>query len=116
MISKRLVLQLFVFVPGMMLIGCGQSPTNPANQSAMTYTQLKSDVLTPKCVGCHGGKAGLFVLTHSSIRTFVIPGNPAGSLLFQVVNSNQMPPHGPPLTASEKQEISDWIAGGAMNN
>jgi hypothetical protein len=83
---------------------------------APTYTQLESDILSPICSSCHGGSGGLFVLVYSSISTFVTPGNPSGSTLYQEVSSNAMPQGGPPLSATQKQEISDWISAGALNN
>jgi hypothetical protein len=44
----------------------------------------------------------------------VIPGNAAGSTLYQEVNGGGMPLGGAPLSAVQIQSIADWINQGAL--
>lgn len=83
------------------------------------------------CYRCHGGanglNAGLDVLSQESLlqprgegaieTAFVIPGDPANSLLWQAIESEYMPLEGSreaeDLTADDRMAIRDWIAAGA---
>jgi len=68
---------------------------------------------------CHGGTVSPNLTTYAGIKSMVVPGNPAGSKLFQLVttsNLNQaMPPvnYGVDLSITEKTKIYNWIANGA---
>jgi mono/diheme cytochrome c family protein len=82
-------------------------------------------VFAAKCAGCHGadlpkpqGRFG-YVLDLRRLAAspeIVIPGRPAESELWQLVEHDEMPPpdspHGP-LTAAEKETVRAWIAAGA---
>ena len=92
-------------------LGAGYSYVTPP-----TYTSLKADVLTSRCLSCHGSSGGFSTEFYSQIITRVSVGNPAGSLLYQRVANDSMPTSGGPLTAAQKQKIFDWIADGAPNN
>jgi mono/diheme cytochrome c family protein len=93
-----------------------------ANPEA-TYTWLAANVFAKSCAGCHGagsaaGKVDLS--SYNAILTgpnqIVVAGNPAKSILFTVVNTGAMPKRAAKLPADQIQAISDWIAGGALNN
>jgi hypothetical protein len=83
------------------------------------------DVLEVKCALCHGPelahpKGDLGYITDlprlASDRDHVIPGDPAGSFLWNQIDSGDMPPEeskAGPLSAGEKQVIHDWIQSGA---
>lgn len=76
-------------------------------------------VLQQRCNACHGenGSAGLDLRTlestlkGSSGGPVIEPGNPAGSLLFEKIFSNEMP-IGNPLSDEEKALVRDWIENG----
>jgi mono/diheme cytochrome c family protein len=84
-------------------------------------------VFTAKCAGCHGpdlpkpkGRFG-YVLDLRRLATDpekVIPGRPAESELWALVEHDEMPPpdspHGP-LSPAQKEVIRTWIAAGAPN-
>lgn len=80
-------------------------------------------LLTNQCISCHGqvGLGGLSRITDTNqliMGGFVIPGNPAGSSLFRVLQSGRMPPSGP-LSAQNQKLISDWITllgGGSLDD
>ena len=79
-------------------------------------------LLESKCFKCHGGvkqKGGLdlrsleAVLKGGDSGAAILPGNPTGSLMLEMVHPDaetRMPPKGDALTASETQLLESWIA------
>jgi hypothetical protein len=65
------------------------------------------------------GKAGVFFRDYDELMEWVVPGDPEGSRLYQVLTATggapQMPPSGP-LPAETIQLFYDWIMQGAKNN
>jgi hypothetical protein len=111
---------------------------------APTFTQLRSDVFTPRCgnaTGCHTADNpphGLDLLTdpHAALvgqdsfvdpsKKLVVAGDPANSLLLTVLKQGvdsddpalavrQMPP-GVVLPPEILADIEAWIAAGAEDN
>lgn len=84
-----------------------------------TYSLLKEKIFTPICSVCHSGPSapnGFEVLVYSSILSRISPGDAAASLVWQKVDSGEMPDGGPALSTTEVDSIADWInAGGADN-
>jgi cytochrome c553 len=81
-------------------------------------------LLDAKCLGCHGAAqmSGLDLRTPDSLRKggnrgpSVLPGNAAGSLLFQAVSHAgplKMPPGKQPLSPAEQRILKEWIDSGA---
>jgi mono/diheme cytochrome c family protein len=78
-----------------------------------------------RCAACHGpdlrrpkGKFGYVTDLErlAANRRLIVPSNPAESRLWQLVESDDMPPEDAPggsLTSAEKRLIHDWIAAGA---
>lgn len=68
---------------------------------------------------CHGSAIKPILNSYSSIRAMVVPGNPEGSKLFQMITTNNfdqaMPPvnYGIDLSVTEKVKIYNWIRNGA---
>lgn len=105
-------------------------------EPAVTFGQVWTSILVPRCQGCHGsGSGGLFMqdqgITLGDLidtgattglcngRTRVVPGDSADSLLFQKVSGiglcgPRMPLGGPFLSAAETELIRAWIDGGAL--
>ncbi len=87
--------------------------------------QLAGDILPllkARCVKCHGPakqEAKLNLSTPGGLARggesgeLVASANPAGSLLWQRVEADEMPPDDP-LPAEEKAAIKQWIASGAV--
>jgi hypothetical protein len=84
-------------------------------------------IFTDKCANCHGAikprkdinlTALASILKGGTAGEILTPGKPDMSLLWEVINNNQMPPpDGPkPLTAAEKALIKKWIETGAKDN
>lgn len=79
-------------------------------------------VLTQQCLNCHEtlltGQAGNIQGSVININDpnylvssgLVIPGNPAGSMLIQVVMGDEMPITGP-LSNTDKTTLWNWVAG-----
>ncbi len=71
---------------------------------------------------CHGGGINPTFKDYNSIRAMVIPGNPEGSKLFQMITTNDfnkaMPPvnYGIDLSVTEKVKIYNWIRNGAKEH
>jgi hypothetical protein len=76
------------------------------------------DTLSRRCFTCHGANGSaqknVFVLDRERLigSQIVVPGD-AASLLIRMVDSDAMPPGGPPLTADEKLSLRNWVAAGA---
>lgn len=78
-------------------------------------------LLKARCVRCHGPatrEARLSLALPQGIRrggesgAVVAPHDPEGSLLWQRVRANEMPPD-EPLPEEEKETLRQWIVGGA---
>ncbi|OIR06916.1 hypothetical protein GALL_108220 [mine drainage metagenome] len=79
-------------------------------------------IIKSNCVSatCHGGTGVKpYLNTYASVKSMVVPGNPEGSQLFQLITTSDlnkaMPPinYGVDLTVTEKSIIYNWIKNGA---
>jgi hypothetical protein len=127
-------------VPTTVPVGPGQTTTTlPV---APSFSQAIAPLLVSHCAtssGCHAGPtstgygldmssataayAGLVNKPSVGVQgaTRVKPGDPAGSLMIQVLHGavgqvQMMPLTGAPLSTGQIKLISDWIAAGAPNN
>ncbi len=96
-------------------------------EAAVDYSKEVKPILADHCYRCHGGsqqKAGLRLDTAAAARKggetgpALKPGNPAESLLIQVVEGKheeipRMPYKKPPLDAKEISLLTQWIQQGA---
>lgn len=80
-------------------------------------------MLAKHCLECHGWKStrGRLDLSKKSTAfkgkkntTIIEPGNASDSLLWKVVQSNDMPRNRPPLSLKEKALLREWIDAGAV--
>ncbi|HEX4925877.1 MAG TPA: c-type cytochrome domain-containing protein [Bdellovibrionales bacterium] len=91
----------------------------PTPAPVVRFSQVSAQVFQPKCIECHkpgNAKKGIDLTTFKSTMSkagVVTPANLAKSKLWSEVSRNKMPPS-KPLTAAEKQLVSDWITGGAL--
>lgn len=82
------------------------------------YSYVSSQLLN-RCQSCHTGIAafaGVRLDSYGEVMKIVVPGSAQSSGLYLSVYSGQMPKNGTPLTASELQNLKDWINDGAQNN
>ena len=94
----------------------------------VTYDDHLRPILADKCLSCHNpdkAKGGLDLSTYSSLMQggssgeIVSAGNPESSRLFRSVAHLEepfMPPKADKLTEIRLKLISDWIAGGLLEN
>lgn len=110
--------------------------TPPANVSFANQIQA---IFNANCIVCHAtggiadaimhlntGESFAALVNQPSVQnanlTRVVPGNSAGSLLFQKISSNsppvgaRMPLGMAPLSQSDIDLITNWINQGALNN
>ncbi|HUQ95828.1 MAG TPA: PSD1 and planctomycete cytochrome C domain-containing protein [Bryobacteraceae bacterium] len=116
--SSRYLRYTLFLIGGIVLAASGQSQTTKRPDFDADILPL----LRAKCAGCHGDKMQARELKLSTAEDIakgsehgpvVIPGNPAGSLLYKVLQENRMPPEPKDrLAANEIALIRDWIAAG----
>ena len=102
-----------------------------------TFASIQSQVLTPRCTGCHSGAAAPVGLRLDAGNSYALlvsmasgespsllrvnPGKPDDSYLIQKLEGRaavgaRMPLGGPFLDAATIAVIRDWVAHGAQNN
>ena len=114
--------------------------------TAATFTQVYGDIISPICVQCHnpngiGVSIGHLDMSTKALAftdlvnveamgqscggmgTRVIPGNAAGSIMFEKIDPGTPAPCGSkmplglaPLTTAQADEIQSWINAGALND
>lgn len=93
----------------------GASPSS----ADKTFDEHVAPLLARRCLGCHNSSDLKGDLDLSRAETSlaeegpIVPGDFEGSLLWQMVDGNQMPPK-KPLDPTEKKLLADWIAAGAV--
>jgi uncharacterized membrane protein len=104
------------------------APTAKGGGSSAASVSFSKDVqpiLQSRCINCHGGartQRGLDMSSYASLMAgsvngaVVVPGNPSGSLIIQMVTQGKMPKNGPGLTPSQIQILTQWVQLGAPNN
>ena len=93
----------------------------PQSTGAPTYESYVLPVVSTKCAACHGDLAsgGLNLLTYAGLMEggdngpVIIPGDSAGSILFQLQSQGQ---HFGKFSAEELEVIQEWIDAGAPEN
>jgi len=97
------------------------TPELPQSTGAPTYESYVLPVVSTKCAACHGDLAsgGLNLLTYAGLMEggdngpVIIPGDSAGSILFQLQSQGQ---HFGKFSAEELEVIQEWIDAGAPEN
>ena len=93
--------------------GCESSSTVTVNGEANgpTFTAVKS-LINAKCISCHNGSnpAGVDFRTDCAIE------QRGAAIKTQAVDQETMPQGGPPLTATEKKVITDWLTAGGKTS
>ena len=81
---------------------------NPGD--TVSFATLKSSILEPMCLRCHGWAAD-----EAKVATRIVPGNPDSSRLFAVVEDGSMPADGPALTLDQLDIVRQYIIGKGKN-
>lgn len=125
---------------GLLVLG-GWASAGPPREAARPATAVPDTVMSfaddvlpifrERCAQCHGGEdeagqviteAYLDLLTYEGVMmgsefgTVVEPGEPAESVLLDMVEVGDMPEEGDPLPPEEIEIIRAWIAQGAADN
>lgn len=115
-----LLLSLIILITIFSWITSCTHVANIANIPEVCFTSDILPIFTSNCAisGCHdgGGRESHFALnSYSGIIKDIVPGNPAGSRIYQTIISkwgNLMPPN-KPLTMDNRTKIRVWIEQGA---
>lgn len=87
-----------------------------------SYQSIFSNILKPKCLGCHNNENpshDLSVESYASLmshRRAVIPGDSKKSRLYKKTKEGEMPRGGERLSSLELAAIKTWIEIGAAND
>lgn len=76
-------------------------------------------LLAEHCLECHDtathkGKADLSRKSTAFADDFIVRGKAESSLIWELVESDEMPKKRPPLSLGEKKLLKEWINGGAQ--
>ncbi|MGZ3768076.1 MAG: c-type cytochrome domain-containing protein [Bdellovibrio sp.] len=108
----------FIIAAGASGSGINQPPPPPTPEPTFTY--IESQILGPKCTGCHNqtsAAAGYAFDTYTSTLKAVSKSTPTGSKLYTETQQGSMPPSPrTPLASDEVNLILTWIQNGALNN
>lgn len=98
----------------------------PVQTTAVSFSKDIQPVIERRCINCHGGKdgikGGLSMRTHADLMkggesgAAIVAGDPANSLLVQLVIKGEMPKRAPKLPQNEIDLIAAWVAAGARND
>lgn len=72
--------------------------------TVVTFTELHTQILAPKCVRCHGG-----MNTAEGLAEYIVPGSAESSLLYEVVLDGSMPRRSAPLNEAELLLVKNYI-------
>lgn len=113
---------------GLALQSEARSPDLVVDVAAHEPVSFSADVmpiLEQYCWECHSEESAELglrldsyegVMAGSDYGTVVEPGDPAGSLLIDMVEAGDMPEEGDPVPPEQLEVIKTWIAEGAENN
>ena len=104
-----------------------EPPATPsqADSNTVSFARDVQPIFNRVCVKCHGGeevKEGLVLKTYVEIMAgsdngpVIAPGDPANSLLIDLITRGEMPKRGPKLLPGQIRIITDWVTAGAVNN
>ena len=97
----------------------------PSAHEPVSFSADVMPIFEQYCVECHSEEStelGLRldsyegVMAGSDYGTVVEPGDPAGSILVDMVEAGDMPEEGDPGPPEQLEIIKTWIAEGAENN
>src|SRR5687767_10191446 len=99
------------------------APAPPAPNTPQYFDAHVAPLLARHCLECHdtATKKGKLDLSRKEAALAggkngrpIVPGKSAESLLWEAVDSGEMPEDRPPLSAEEKKVLREWIDAGAV--
>lgn len=97
-------------------------PKTPADRSRDLFVNHIEPILAKHCLECHDSTTleGDLDLSHQKTAfldpDIIAAGNLRKSLVWESVESDEMPEERPPLSSEEKAKLREWIATGAVWN
>ncbi len=98
-------------------------PSHAAGNLTVDFEKDVATIFQERCIGCHQpgirkGDISLASLADLAANEFVIPGDPDGSYLIELISGSdgekpEMPQEGPPLSPEQVATIASWIKSGA---
>jgi hypothetical protein len=76
----------------------------PATGETVTFSQIKSEILSPYCLSCHSS-----IGTESNLKKWITPGSPNNSSFFTSVENGSMPKNHAPLSTKYLELIRVYI-------
>jgi hypothetical protein len=97
------------------------SPTesHPEFPPEATFSQIRTQILEPQCLKCHGAGDYPDLSTYSAFAddpNLIVPGNAKASPFYQILVRGRMPRGAPRLTPPFLEMIEKWINEGALDN
>lgn len=100
------------------VVGGGQAPP-PLPPLEPKFSSIMANIIGPRCLACHSSvdpEDGVVLQDYRNVLRYVSPGNAGRSDLYEVLEENEMPRSGGPLSMVQKETIRQWINAGALNN
>ncbi len=105
------------------VVSTSPSPTATATGTLVSYSSTIQPIWNQYCISCHGTSPGGTFTSYATTMAsrynntlVVIPGNAAGSILYQSVNGTNGLSKMGSLSTSQTQSLASWINQGALNN
>jgi len=126
---RRLAVVLGAMGIALMGWGCKGGPGQHEAPKTDFYSVKVQPIFRANCYRCHGGmnhRGGLSLATQAGILKggkhgpAVVPGDPAKSLLVQLIRHEQMadlkpmPPKSPKISDADIAVVEQWIKAGAI--
>lgn len=92
------------------------------NPNASSFTEIETQILTPRCYSCHtsgaGASAGFSFSNYNDLLFGYVTAGSLDSALYQSVSrsTDPMPRGGTPLNQTELDMVESWILNGAPND
>ncbi len=100
------------------VVGGGQAPP-PLPPLEPKFSSIMANIIATRCLSCHDTvqrKGGVVLQQYSALMNEVESGRADRSKLYEVLQKNEMPASGPPLSFEQKETVRQWINMGAANN
>jgi len=117
---KIIFLPIFSVFILLILPACHHEPPLISDLDTVCFYGQVMPVIQTSCgiSGCHdGSEEGFLAASYQTIMVSVVPGDPRGSKLYQVItdiNGENMMPPDRPITKDQRSIIQVWIAQGAL--
>jgi hypothetical protein len=82
----------------------GNAEVQISNSSAVDFKMLSQNLLKDNCLRCHGN-----FQNEAKLRTYLVPGDPASSQIYDAVMSGRMPKNAPPLSKARIKILERYI-------